>query len=113
MAKSNNRGAERLARHLIRHEAGEGTPEGLPPASRVCERLRVPLGSLMGTTGYSALLARAQVLARARKPVSEAEADVEIVAQLLGLLITFIGRALTLRLLQDTWPEMKDLALED
>ena len=28
-----------------------------------------------------------------------------LIAQLLGLLITFIGEALTLRLVQDMWPE--------
>ena len=31
--------------------------------------------------------------------------DTILIAQLLGLLFTFIGEALTLRLLRDVWPE--------
>jgi hypothetical protein len=33
------------------------------------------------------------------------EVGVILIAELLGLLITFLGRALTLRLLQDVWPD--------
>jgi hypothetical protein len=33
------------------------------------------------------------------------EVGVILIAELLGLLITFVGRALTLRLLQDVWPD--------
>jgi hypothetical protein len=32
-----------------------------------------------------------------------------LVAHLLGLLVTFIGPALTRRLLQDIWPKLEDL----
>jgi hypothetical protein len=35
----------------------------------------------------------------------EDEAGVILLAELLALLITFIGETLTLRLLQDAWPE--------
>ena len=33
------------------------------------------------------------------------EAGVVVVAQLLGLLVTFIGEPLTLRLVRDAWPD--------
>ena len=38
-----------------------------------------------------------------------AEGEVVLVSQLLGLLVTFIGPALTLGLLRDIWPKMNDL----
>ena len=38
-----------------------------------------------------------------------AEGEVALVSQLLGLLITFVGPALTLRLLHDIWPKMENL----
>ena len=31
-----------------------------------------------------------------------------LIAQLLGLMVTFIGESLTLRLLQDAWPNLPD-----
>jgi hypothetical protein len=37
------------------------------------------------------------------------EGEAVLAAQLLGLLVTFIGPALTLRLLHDIWPKMDDL----
>ena len=42
-------------------------------------------------------------------PREIAEGEVALVSQLLGLLVTFIGPALTLRLLHDIWPNMNDV----
>lgn len=83
----------------------------------------------MGAAGFRALLARALVLAAAdapwlgsvrvtaggalegldgaAAPVSEkafVRGGVELIAQLLGLLTTFIGDDLTLRLVREVWP---------
>ena len=83
----------------------------------------------MGVIGFSSLLSRALALAKADVPSLEAvqvrgdgslegfdparqdeasecaNQDLVLVAQLLGLLVTFIGTPLTLRLLRDAWPE--------
>ena len=121
-----------LARWLLAHEAGEGEPAEATPqaASRTFEKLRLYLTKLVGVAGFQALLARALVLAQAdvawlqavrvapdatlegfEEAVRKQEAHettqgaVALLTQLLGLLFTFIGEALTLHLLQDIWPE--------
>ena len=38
--------------------------------------------------------------------------DVELVAQLLGLLVTFIGVALTMQLVRDVWPDAPYYGME-
>jgi len=98
-------------------------------AFRVCEKLRQPLGKLVGVAGFRSLLSRALILARAEVPslaglqispdgelvfTSEFAAQLDregsvasgsaLTAQLLGLLLTFIGEALTLRLVHNVWP---------
>jgi hypothetical protein len=97
----------------------------------VCERLRPPLATLMGHGGFRALMARALALAEAEVPwlraarVNEAGAveglaelhqqldaetffqgRVELLTQLLGLLVTFIGENLTVRLAHEAWPKV-------
>jgi hypothetical protein len=99
-------------------------------ALRVCERLRQPLITLAGVAGFRSLLSRALTLARAEAPSLSAvqvaadgslkgldelasQTDKEqardggaiLIAQLIGLLLTFIGEGLTLRLVQDVWPD--------
>jgi hypothetical protein len=93
---------------------------------RVCEKLRRPLVTLTGTAGFSSLLSRALTLAKRESPaLSEvqvkpdgsldglegeaAQAHPILVGYLLSLLITFIGEALTMRLLNDIWPELTGL----
>jgi hypothetical protein len=44
-------------------------------------------------------------------PRAIAEGEVVLVADLLGLLVTFIGPALTVQLLGDVWPNLDDLNL--
>lgn len=112
-----------MARRLIALEA-RGPAEA---AVRACDKLRAPLSTLAGVAGFRSLMGRALVLATAEVPalksvrlgpdgalegfaaaVPEADADAAgtaIVAQLLGLLVTFIGEPLTLRLVRDAWPE--------
>ena len=105
------------------------------PAFRVCKKLRQPLSRLAGMAGFRSLLSRALALANdearwmkavhikadgslegldeAQARLSEgeiAEGEVVLIAQLIGLLVTFIGEELTLRLVQEAWP---DAAFDD
>jgi hypothetical protein len=98
---------------------------------QVTERLRPHLATLMGNGGFRALLARALVLAGAEvswlravrvnadgtlegletpharlKPSEFREGRIVLLAQLLGLLVAFIGPALTSRLLGEVWPQL-------
>lgn len=100
---------------------------------RVCAKLRRPLSVFAGVGGFRSLLSRALALAKTEAPLlagvtirpdatleflPELEArlgseEVEQAAALLagrlvGLLVIFIGEALTLRLLNDVWPNAAD-----
>jgi hypothetical protein len=121
-----------LAQRLLTYEAvaGENSEPAESAAVRVCAKLRQPLITLAGVAGYRSLLSRALALARAQSPslsVVQVAADGSLqaldelepqigkeqardggailIAQLLGLLHIFIGEDLTLRLVQDVWPE--------
>jgi hypothetical protein len=121
-----------LAQRLLTYEAvaGENSEPPESGAFRVCAKLRRPLVTLTGIAGFRSLLFRALTLARAEAPSLSAvqvaadgslkgldelasQTDKEqardggaiLVAQLIGLLLTFIGEGLTLRLVQDVWPE--------
>lgn len=89
---------------------------------KVSEKLRISLTRFAGADGFSALLGRAIALSRADAPSVQGlkvsadgsvvglervgdDAGVEIIAQLLGLLVTFIGEALTMRLVREAWPD--------
>lgn len=125
---------QNLARWLIAHErCGVNPSEATAKATVcvcVCEKLRKPLSTLAGAAGYKAIISRALALAKAEVPsldslrVGEdgtlevpghaeperdmdkaAEGDAALVAQLLGLLATFIGEALTMQLVRDVWPD--------
>ena len=119
------------AERLLALEAGAGQRAAkLSAAARVNDRFRQVLSPLLGAAGFRALLARALVLAKAEAPELSAvqiEADgsliglsvgergkrrfangeVVLVAHLLGLLVSFIGEALMLRLVNDTWPKAR------
>lgn len=124
--------SRRLAQRLLAFEAvaDENSEPTESAASRVCAKLRQPLITLAGVAGFRSLLSRALTLARMEAPslgavqvaadgslkgLDEvaAQADKEnardggaiLIAQLLGLLLTFIGAGLTLRLVQNVWPE--------
>jgi hypothetical protein len=120
-----------LARRLLAAEAA--IPSAAEPcvheAVRVCEKLRIALTRFAGADGFTSLLRRALALARAEvpslvavnvKPDCSMEGLVELAsdstsgatdaaaaltAHLLGLLETFIGEPLTLRLVREGWPD--------
>jgi hypothetical protein len=118
------------AERLLELEAAAGKRAGakLPAATRVNERFRHVLSTLLGAAGFRALLARALILAKAEAPELSAvqvqadgsledlsiddgdgkrrfaDSEVALVAHLLGLLVIFLGEALMLRLVNDTWP---------
>ena len=121
--------AERLIACETRENKSSETKT--PAAFPVCEKLRPHLANLMGNTGFRALLSRALARAEADVPslramqvkadgslagLDEVEAQfdpeelaegrVVLVAQLLGLLVAFIGETLTLRLVRETWPKL-------
>ena len=125
-----------FARRLLAHNAAGGKPIGTKDAEnfRVCEKLRGPLSRLTGVGGFRSLLSRALALSSEEiswlralhinadgslegfeklemKPDSReiAEGEVVLVSHLLGLLLTFIGPALTAGLLHEIWPKMDDL----
>jgi len=117
-----------LARSLVASEA-DATPTSLhsePATVRVYEKLRRQLGAPVGPDGFQALASRALALAKSESPrlrtvqvtangglrglgevESQADADedgeagVILIAQLLGLFLTFLGEATTLRLIED------------
>lgn len=121
--------AERLIACEARDIESLGTKS--PTAFPVCEKLRPHLATLVGNTGVRSLFLRALAQAEAEVPALraigvngdgflaradklEAPADPEelskggvvLVAQLLGLLVAFIGDKLVLRILCDVWPKM-------
>ena len=121
-----------MAQRLLAYEgvAGENSGPAESAAFRVCAKLRGPLITFAGVAGFRSLLSRALTLARAEAPSLSAvqiaadgslkgldelasQTDKEqardggaiLIAQLTGLLFTFVGENLTLRLVQDVWPE--------
>jgi len=122
-----------LARRLLAGEpAGVESSRGqADQAVRACEKMRVPLTKLIGAAGFASLMSRALALAKRQAPSLEGlrvEADGTLsglndpqpdsgapdaaqhtgpilLAELLGLLVTFIGQPLTLGLLREAWPD--------
>lgn len=97
------------------------------PLVRVCVKLRTIVGGLAGTTGFRTLLARALTLARAQEAslagvrvledgslsgidedsaAAGTSAGEALLAQVVDLLIIFIGLALLLQLLRGEWPDV-------
>ena len=118
--------AERLIAYETRGNKSSETK--IPAACLVGEKLRPHLATLMGNAGFHALLSRALALANAEAPWLRAvhvnaggsfegldelgaqvdpdeifEGCVVLLAQLLGLLVAFIGEDLTLRLVREVW----------
>jgi hypothetical protein len=115
---------ERLARQLIALEAAGGSAADEGEAWWACQRLQQSLVRLVGEAGLRSLMSRTLTLAKAQTPALDAvgvlpdgsfagpmpaledEARVIVVAELLGLLQTFIGASLTLQVVRDAWPEL-------
>jgi hypothetical protein len=122
-----------LARRLLVHETAILTSSGQTTLAviQVTEKLRASLTRLTGTAGYRTLLIRALTLAKMGAAETlgisavqvmpngslegldalpddggTAEAGVLLIAQLLELLVVFIGEHLVLRLLSDVWPDL-------
>ena len=116
------------ARSLVAREADASTTmlRSQPATVRVYEALRRQLGSIVGVDGFQAVASRALALAKARSPrlnaaqvaangalrgleeidsPTDADTDpaagIALIAQLLGLFLTFLGEATTLRLIDD------------
>jgi len=100
-----------LARSLVASEADAATTSlhTEPATVRVYERLRRQLGAPVGVDGFQALASRALALAKSESPRLSAVQltangglrGLGEVAQLLGLFLTFLGEATTLRLIED------------
>jgi hypothetical protein len=125
-----------VAGRLIAHEGKESKASGgHVDVVQVCEKLRPHLATLMGKAGFRAILARALAVSTGEmrwlavvevnaegvlegwdkaceqvEPKVRTEGGMVLVAQLLGLLVAFIGDNLTLRLVRDVWPRV---SLED
>ena len=125
-----------LARRLLKAEAESGTRAAGSSSVvfRVCERLFQSLRPLTGPAGFRALLARALALSSEEvrwlkavhvkadgsleglgdleeglSPREVEEGELILAANLLGLLVLFIGGGLTLQLLQDVWATFDDV----
>ncbi len=118
-----------LARSLVACEADASTATSLhtePATVRVYERLRKQLSAPVGVDGFQVLASRALALAKSGSPrlnmvqvsadgglrgLGEVESQTDpdgdgevgiiLIAQLLGLFLTFLGEATTLRLIED------------
>jgi len=124
---------KKLGQRLLAEELDETDDAAI---FRVCEKIHVPLVKLMGVGGFHSLLSRARAMAGSEIPwllgleiaadgslvnlgklaadldaPAVANGEIALVAQLLGLLVIFIGPALTLQLVHDVWPEINDLQL--
>jgi hypothetical protein len=131
-----------FAKRLIVYETrgNKSFKTEIPAAFPIPEKLRPHLATLMGAGGFRALLSRALALATAEVPWLRAvqmkadgslagleeiharldpdeifEGRVVLLAQLLGLLVAFIGENLTLRLMREVWPKvpLNDLDLNN
>jgi hypothetical protein len=117
-----------LALEAARENSSAGVGGRLVDTVRVCEKLRSVLTAFAGTAGFRSLLTRALALAKAQEPSlaglqvledgslagfekvgaekSKGAAGGQVlVAQLLDLLIVFIGEPLTLQLVRSAWPD--------
>lgn len=122
-----------VALRLINYETlkNDASATGTAATFQMTERLRPHLATLMGNGGFRALLARALVLASAEvswlrkvrvnadgtlegletphaqlKPAEFRDGQVVLLAQLLRLLVAFIGPVMTLRLMGEIWPQL-------
>ncbi len=121
--------AESLIAYETSLTSGESCDAVTPSLFSTAEKLRPHFAALMGSVGFRALLTRALSLAAADvswlravqvtadggceelapaegqpDPEKIAEGRVAVLAQLLGLMVAFIGEGLTLRLLSEVWP---------
>lgn len=125
MRSADNSTVRELVQRLLVFEGAETGPcqENIDAMSRVCDKLRRPFATLAGLAGFRSLLARALTLAKQESTDlrgwqvksdgsleglngDTAQSGAILIANLIGLMITFIGESLTVRLLHDVWPEV-------
>jgi len=105
-------------------DAGTSSLQSGPATVRLYERLRQQLGACVGVDSFQALASRALALAKSEAPrlgtvqitangdlrgfgevesraEENGETGIVLIAQLLGLFLTFLGEATTLRLIED------------
>jgi CheY-like chemotaxis protein len=125
---------KKIARQLLAAETAAAKSSGkeIRVVFPVYDKLRGPLGRLMGAVGLHSLMTRALTQANGEihqldgvqvnadgglegldklELRSAAASEAMLVSHLLGILVTLIGPALTLQLLHDTWPDLGDLDL--
>jgi len=122
-----------MVRYLLETEANKSEQsEAMIPALCVLTKLRSHLTKRVGPAGFAALLTRALALAKMEVPWLEAvqvkadtnlegfseaaqqqsadsvaEGGISLLAQLLGLLFTFIGETLTMGIVRELWPDAR------
>jgi hypothetical protein len=125
MRSADNPMIRELVQRLLVYEGAETSPsvENIHAVSRVCDKLRRPFATLAGIAGFRSLLARALTLAKQESPDltgwevksdgslqglngEATQSGAVLIANLIGLMVTFIGESLTLRLLHDVWPDV-------
>ena len=117
-----------LARRLLAASQTAGGPH-VHEVVLVSDKLRISLTRFAGVDGFTSLQRRALVLARAEVPSLQgvnvggdgrlegfeqlaavegtgAAAAAAVTSHLLGLLVTFIGKPLTLTLVREAWPDL-------
>jgi hypothetical protein len=124
--------AEDAARRILACEAVECDPSQAFAASRAIEKLRLYLTKFVGAAGFQALLVRAVAVAKTEAPwlgsvqvsadgrlagFDEAarrqdgdvarHGEMALLAQLLALLVIFIGATITFHMAQDVWPDAR------
>lgn len=127
----NNTKMRSFAERLVAMEtnAKRSSSARLPQGLQICEELRPPFASLMGQTGFQALVMRAIALSKKevrwlgevrsssdgmlefdgemeQDPKAIIEGSVELLTQLFGLLEAFVGESLTLRMVNNVWPRL-------
>ena len=123
-----------FALRIIAFDTEGNKPSRTKPldAFRDCEKLRPQLSPLMGSGGFQTLLASAEVpwlravqikmdgtlealgeLPTQPDPSDFFEGRIVLLAQMLELLLAFIGQNLTWHLVHETWPKVRldDLGL--
>ncbi len=132
--KQANPAVQDLARQLLVQEfrAKDQEESAAHSAVRAFEKMRLHLLKVFGVDGFHALITRALLLATAEvswleavqvktdgvlerfsESAQEQDADMvlrgsrSLMEQLLGLLATFIGGPLTMRLVHEVWPEAR------
>jgi hypothetical protein len=127
-----------FAARLLAHEAARArtADPGVAASFAIPDQMKTPIATLMGNGGQRALLMRTVALAAAEvpwlkncrvaadgslegpdppevpaDPAEVIEGGVVLGAQLIGLLVAFIGEGLTLQLVREVWPKLpaKDL----